>query len=423
MRIWVLGDFGRGNELQKMVKDAYVDYTGDRHTDVWLWLGDNAYQVGSDQEYQDIVFSGEWGYQDILRKWPFWTTPGNHDYLSVDGYYTNPESTAGPYFDIVHMPTEGEAGGVPSGTELYYSFDHGNVHFISLNSEVTWILFEESVMMDWLRQDLAATTADWVVAFFHEPPYSKGSHDSDDAFEAFMTGMRENFLPTLEAYGVDLVLAGHSHVYERSAQIKGHYGLSSTLTDNNFVDDCNDWTNKKEPYYKRVYADDSLKGTIYVVCGNGGSQDEGAPLDHPIMCSTDDGIGSIVMDVKGDTLISRYLNGVGEIVDEFAIVREMYPVGMEDYDLEVKEMGDLLLYPNPTSQILYLRYYLSKNSAVDMEIYDLSGRLIYTESYKEAEGKHFHYYDLNQLQLSKGIYMVDLKCNGVRQLRELIGVY
>ena len=83
-------------------------------------------------------------------------------------------------------------------------------------------------MMTWLTNDLAANDKEWVIAFWHHPPYTKGSHDSDT--EGRLIDMRENALPILESYGVDLVLSGHSHSYERSHLLDGHYGTSDTLT-------------------------------------------------------------------------------------------------------------------------------------------------------------------------------------------------
>jgi hypothetical protein len=65
-------------------------------------------------------------------------------------------------------------------------------------------------------------------------PYSKGSHNSDTETELIQ--MRQNALPILEAGGVDLVLGGHSHAYERSVFLDGHYGASTTLTSSNQVD-------------------------------------------------------------------------------------------------------------------------------------------------------------------------------------------
>ncbi len=82
-------------------------------------------------------------------------------------------------------------------------------------------------MLTWLELDLASTSQDWIIANWHHPPYSKGSHDSD--VDSEQVAMRENALPVLESHGVDLVLTGHSHAYERSMLIDGHNGLSDTF--------------------------------------------------------------------------------------------------------------------------------------------------------------------------------------------------
>lgn len=72
------------------------------------------------------------------------------------------------------------------------------------------------------------TTATWIIAFWHHPPYSKGSHNSDTSSQ--LVTMRTNFNPILEDGGVDLVFLGHSHNYERSVLLDGHYGTSGTIT-------------------------------------------------------------------------------------------------------------------------------------------------------------------------------------------------
>src|SRR5262249_7364159 len=54
-RVWVLGDPGTQTSSQFAVRDAYLNFTGTRHTDLWLMLGDNAYNSGTDAEYQGAV--------------------------------------------------------------------------------------------------------------------------------------------------------------------------------------------------------------------------------------------------------------------------------------------------------------------------------------------------------------------------------
>lgn len=82
IRIWSIGDFGKGNAGQIAVKNSYLNWTGNKHTNVWLWLGDNVYNDGKDSEYQDKVF-GLAGFKDIFSWLPFMPTPGNHDYNEI----------------------------------------------------------------------------------------------------------------------------------------------------------------------------------------------------------------------------------------------------------------------------------------------------------------------------------------------------
>ena len=102
------------------------------------WVGDNDYDDGTDAEYQAKVFDSVYGYDSIFNFLPFMPSPGNLDYNSISPV-TNPQPPlehSGPYFDMVDVPRNGESGGVASGNELYYSYDYGNAHFLSLNSEI-----------------------------------------------------------------------------------------------------------------------------------------------------------------------------------------------------------------------------------------------------------------------------------------------
>ena len=104
-----------------------------------------------------------------------------------------------PYYDAYVCPTRGEAGGVPTGTEAYYSFDYGRIHFICLDSH-DLDRKPTGLMARWLKLDLERTKADWLVAFFHHPPYTKGTHDSDR--EKQLIEMRQHIMPILESGGV-----------------------------------------------------------------------------------------------------------------------------------------------------------------------------------------------------------------------------
>ncbi len=307
-RLWVLGDSGTANANARSVRDAYLAHTGPAHTDLWLMLGDNAYPDGTDAEYQAAVFDM---YPTMLRKSVLWPTLGNHD-----GHTADSATQSGPYYDIFTLPTNGEAGGLASGTEAYYSFDYGDIHFVSLNS-IDVDRSTSGPMMTWLENDLAFTDKQWIIAFWHYPPYSKGSHDSDTS--SSLTKMRENALPILEALGVDLVLTGDSHSYERSFLIDRHYGTSDTLTAGMILDG-GDGREDGDGAYSKTGGFAPNDGAVYVVAGSSG-QISGGSLDHPVMYISLNLLGSLVLDINGSRLDAAFVDPSGTVSDHFTIIK------------------------------------------------------------------------------------------------------
>lgn len=334
-RVWAIGDFGKGNAEQVAVKNSYMQYDDSSNTDVWIWLGDNVYNDGTDEEYQTKLFELN-GFSDVFSWLPFWPSPGNHDYNTVweesaflgIPYSNIPlEDHQGPYYDMVHVPTQAEAGGFPSQLELFYSFDYGDVHFLSLNSEVyDFSQTFEGIdrMKQWIEQDLQQNTRTFTIAYFHQPPYSKGSHDSDDAFELVMKAMRERVVPLLESYDIDLVICGHSHVFERSKLIHGHYGNSFSFEPSTMLKDGSNGNFAQGNAYHKDGLANTPDGTVYVVCGNSGSKEDAPSLDYPIMQFVDGGLdacGSFVMDIYKNRLDGKYLHMNGSVLDEFTILK------------------------------------------------------------------------------------------------------
>jgi hypothetical protein len=308
-RVWVLGDSGTADAGARAVRDAYANFAGSRYTDLWLMLGDNAYNNGLDQEYQAAVFNT---YPAMLRKTVLWPTYGNHD-----GQASDSATQTGPYYDMFTLPKQGEAGGVASGTEAYYSFDYGNIHFVCLESFET-NRSPTGPMLTWLQRDLAANTQPWVIVYFHHPPYSKGSHNSDVEIE--LVEMRQNALPILENFGVDLVLAGHSHAYERSFLIDGHYATSTTFTEAMKKGGGSGRPDGSGAYEKPAYRMAPHEGAVYVVAGVGGKLASGT-LNHPAMYTSQVVLGSVVLDVQGNRLDATFLDSTGVRRDYFSIVK------------------------------------------------------------------------------------------------------
>jgi phosphodiesterase/alkaline phosphatase D-like protein len=126
VRIWALGDFGSGSANQKAVLKSMVDFTSKKRPDAWIWLGDNAYSNGKEEEYQARVFDI---YQnDFFQNTALYPAPGNHDYAGKH------DPALPPYFKIFTMPFNGEVGGLPSGAPSYYSVNVGQVHLVSIDT-------------------------------------------------------------------------------------------------------------------------------------------------------------------------------------------------------------------------------------------------------------------------------------------------
>jgi len=325
---WVVGDSGDGSPDQYQVRDAMLAYTGSSPPDLYLHMGDIAYDSGTEQEFTDWFFAA---YAGILRHTVCWPTLGNHE-----GALSDSQTQTGPYYTCYVLPSGGEAGGMASGTEAYYSFDYANAHFISLDSTDS-PRTPGSAMLTWLASDLAATDQDWILAFFHHPPYSKGSHDSDNPGDSGgrLYDMRTYVLPILEAGGVDLVLAGHSHCYERSYLVDGAYDTPTT-TPGHIVDGGDGRLDGSGAYLKSA-GSVAHEGAVYVVAGHGGAA-LGGVLGHPLMYYDELYNGSCLLAFDGRRMTLTNLRHTGVVSDHFTLIKT--PPGDLDVDGDT-DTGDL----------------------------------------------------------------------------------
>ncbi|MEK9823070.1 MAG: metallophosphoesterase family protein [Gammaproteobacteria bacterium] len=394
IRFWLLGDSGTATEFDRdgnpshpgeaeAVLEGFIQYNnsvaGDQHIDAVLLLGDNAYPAGTDAEWQGAFFDI---YPEVLRSSVVLPTIGNHemgvapmniclfvDMLGCDllgeivyplggtsmssdpGSYDSdgdgPDPEGLPYLNIFTLPTRAELGGAASGTEQYYSSDLGNVHIISLDSQLSNSDDDlRGAMKDWLAADLQASAdQDWKIVIFHHPPYSKGeNHDSD--LEQREIDMRTTFAPVFEAYGVDVVYSGHSHSYERSWYLNGHYGLSDSFNVEEHAardSDGNATFGGPDAPYEQ---DNRL---VYTVAGSSGKFNKWHPCEpdqyingQAFGCTMDNWLlhpahrtfqpladdyrrhgiarlGSVVIDATATTLTSRFIDDKGAVLDTFVI--------------------------------------------------------------------------------------------------------
>ncbi len=172
--------------------DTYTAALLDNIPGTILGIGDNAYVQGTLQEFNDC-YGPTWGrHKDRVRP-----VPGNHEYLTggAAGYFT--------YFGAAATPLEPDCRSECKG---YYSFDLGDWHIVALNSEID--INSGSAQDLWLRADLAANPRVCTLAYWHKPRFSSGHHGSGASAPLFQA---------IYDYGVDVVLSGHDHDYERFA--------------------------------------------------------------------------------------------------------------------------------------------------------------------------------------------------------------
>ena len=149
-------------------------------------VGDNVYPDGTSAEFTNC-YGPTWGRHKNRTR----PSPGNHDYHT---------SGASGYFNYF-----GSLAGEPS--KGYYSYNLGAWHIIALNSEISQGV--GSAQEKWLRTDLAANPSTCTLAYWHKPRFSSGQHGNISASQALWQALYD--------YGVDVVLNGHDHTYERFA--------------------------------------------------------------------------------------------------------------------------------------------------------------------------------------------------------------
>jgi hypothetical protein len=190
-RFAAIGDYGYAGPIEQSVADLVKSW----RPEFIVTLGDNNYPGGSadtiDQNiglfYHDFIapYAGRFGCGATRNR--FFPALGNHDWMSAG---------AKPYLDYFTLP----------GNERYYELTWGDVHVFALDSDPSEPdgVTADSAQGRWLKDRVAASTARWQIAYFHHPPYSSGPHGGTES-------MRWPF----KDWGVDLVLAGHDHTYER----------------------------------------------------------------------------------------------------------------------------------------------------------------------------------------------------------------
>lgn len=187
----VIGDYGSGSQDEADVAVLVKSW----NPDLIITTGDNNYPDGAadtideniGQFFHEFIFPYTGSYGPGAQENRFLPSLGNHDW-----------NTAGaqPYLDYFNLP----------GNERYYDFTWGPVHFFALDSDPDEPdgVDSGSIQAAWLQSQLASSTHPWQIVYMHHPPYSSGEHGSANWMQ----------WPFAE-WGVDVVISGHDHTYER----------------------------------------------------------------------------------------------------------------------------------------------------------------------------------------------------------------
>ena len=204
----VFGDSGAGSLGQFQIADVI------RHAapDLVLHVGDIIYQAFDIRRADMKCLSV---YQPHMKSTPYFFAFGNHDLYLGDSHF----------LETFYLPTNSV-----TGTEHFYSFDHGDVHFCALfvpqraqNSLFPdYYLGDGTAQYRWLTNDLATTTKPWKILFFHIPVNNCGLHRFDWYNGAYdRLELQRLLLPIARQYGVQLILNGHDHNFQRFAPMNG----------------------------------------------------------------------------------------------------------------------------------------------------------------------------------------------------------
>lgn len=255
----------------------------DRDYEIWGDFMQTAYEDNEDAAFG--IFAGDmvdkapdmkdWtafftNAEPVFSEIPMMTTAGNHE-TSI---------TPSVYLDMVAMPENSPAG------EEAYSFDYGDAHFVSLNSNLLQDARKDTdgyqqLMTDvneWLQQDLSGTDCKWKIVYMHHPMYPV---DEDNGI---YSELRQEWEQILTDNDVDLVLCGHQHVYMRTKPLNG---------------------------ITYVMANSGEKRSYYV--------DEGTVLPEYVETMYEDGSNYVRIDVNENSLLINAYDEAGNKIDQCEI--------------------------------------------------------------------------------------------------------
>ena len=340
----VLGDSGVDTETQWDIGRRMRENMNAREIDFVVHVGDVHQGVGD--YYDNIYFKP---YREIIKNVNVFTSLGNHDVITDNG---------APYLDDFYLPHNNA-----EQTERYYSFRWGNAYFICLDTNIDYspgspqYAFFQEALDDTLR-----TSATWTIVYAHHPPWTEYWTDyyGDE-------GVQNHLVPLFESDGVDFVMNGHTHSYERGEKNHVHYLVSG---------------------------------------GGGGALDDFfVDYDH---ITFSDGVHHFTrVDVDGDQLWVTAVDAEGRTVDRFLINKRVQLAAAPDDGVAPAGFALEPSYPNPVADSATIPYTVAEPARVRLELIDVAGRrLAVLVDRTHVPGRYTLTYDARRLPA--GAYLLYL---------------
>ena len=358
----VIGDFGMGNQAESDVANLVKSW----NPDFIITVGDNNYPDGKAStidrnigyDYHEFIkpYTGSYGSgsTDINR---FWPVPGNHDWHA---------SNLQPYCDYFTLPNN----------EYYYNIKIGDIEFFMIDSDKDTPdgYSYNSDQGNWMKQKILGSTAKWKIAVFHHTAYSSDSNHGNTLYMQW----------PFEEWGIDAVISGHAHTYERIMKDRNNDG-------------------------------DSL---VYFVNGLGGANrySFGTPVSGSIIRYNSDWGAMKASEVQSGVLF-QFFNRSGDLIDSHTI-SETVVNGIDESSI-INEYKLYQNYPNPFNPTTTIAYILPKTSFVTLKVYDMLGREVSTlVSNTKPAGKYTVKFDGSEL--SSGIYICQLRANNFIESKKFV---
>lgn len=280
---------------------------------------------------------------------------GNHDAASVPTYQ-----------NVFELPKS-----VPvTGTNLYYSFTYGDAVFIALNSEDP----ANVTQYNWLVSTLQANaTKKWKVIFFHKPFYTIGSHAGE------MNSYYNTWWKAFDDYGVDLIVNGHDHMYERTKPLNRKISTTAPVAQ---------------------YGSEPGQGRCQIVCGGAG-----APLYTGTATWFVQAYQSkyhfCKFDVTANGICNTTFDNNGNIIDSFCLTKST--LGKEAVS---QQFYPVKIIPNPVVDTFTLEYSSPNIGEATIKISDMKGNLVVNKKAYKSENDFKFKEDMSKHD--KGVYNVEI---------------